>query len=61
VGRKVIGLIRQVQALQLVRETSGAEATLSSWQLGRTILKVAPELVGKVWRIWTTDQAFQDP
>jgi hypothetical protein len=60
VGRNVAELIRQVQAFQLVRETKGAEATPSGWQPGRTTLKVGPDLVGKVWKVWTTDQAFQD-
>jgi peroxiredoxin (alkyl hydroperoxide reductase subunit C) len=58
VGRNVSELLRQVQAFQLVRETKGAEATPSGWQPGRTTLKVGPDLVGKVWKVWTTDQAF---
>ena len=58
VGRNVAELIRQVQAFQIVRETKGAEATPSGWQPGRTTLKVGPDLVGKVWKVWTTDQAF---
>ena len=58
VGRNVGELIRQVQAFQLVRETKGAEATPSGWQPGKPTLKVGPNLVGKVWTVWTTDQAF---
>jgi hypothetical protein len=58
VGRNVAELIRQVQAFQLVRETKGAEATPSGWQPGRPTLKVGPDLVGKVWKVWTTDLAF---
>jgi peroxiredoxin (alkyl hydroperoxide reductase subunit C) len=58
VGRNVAELFRQVQAFQLVRETKGAEATPSGWQPGRPTLKVGPDLVGKVWKVWTTDQAF---
>ena len=58
VGRNVAELLRQVKAFQLVRETKGAEATPSGWQPGRTTLKVGPDLVGKVWKVWTTDQAF---
>lgn len=58
VGRNVQELIRQVQAFQLVRETQGAEATPSGWQPGKPTLKVGPALVGKVWEVWTTDQAF---
>jgi len=58
VGRNVNELIRQVQAFQLVRETKGAEATPSGWQPGKPTLKVGPNLVGKVWEVWSTDNAF---
>ena len=58
VGRNVQELLRQVQAFQLVRETQGAEATPSGWQPGKPTLKVGPDLVGKVWEVWTTDLAF---
>ena len=58
VGRNVAELFRQVQAFQLVRESKGAEATPSGWQPGKPTLKVGPNLVGKVWTVWTTDLAF---
>ena len=58
VGRNVDELIRQVKAFQLVRETKGAEVTPSGWQPGKPTLKVGPDLVGKVWEVWTTDLAF---
>lgn len=58
VGRNVSELFRQVQAFQLVRETKGAEATPSGWQPGKPTLKVGPDLVGKVWKVWNTDMAF---
>jgi len=58
VGRSVNELFRQVQAYQLVRATKGAEATPSGWQPGKPTLKVGPDLVGKVWEVWTTDLAF---
>lgn len=58
VGRNVAELIRQVQAFQLVRKTKGAEATPSGWQPGRPTLKPGPDLVGKVWEVWTPDLAF---
>ncbi len=58
VGRNVNELFRQVQAFQLVRETKGAEATPSGWQPGKPTLKVGPDLVGKVWKVWNTDLAF---
>ena len=58
VGRNVNELFRQVQAFQLVRETKGAEATPSGWQPGKPTLKVGPDLVGNVWKVWKTDLAF---
>jgi peroxiredoxin (alkyl hydroperoxide reductase subunit C) len=58
VGRNVAELIRQVQAFQIVRDSKGAEATPSGWRPGRPTLKVGPDLVGKVWEVWTTDLAF---
>lgn len=58
VGRNVSELIRQIQALQLVRETKGAEAAPAGWQPGKPTLKPGPELVGRVWDVWKVDQAF---
>jgi alkyl hydroperoxide reductase subunit AhpC len=58
VGRNVNELFRQVQAFQLVRATKGAEATPSGWQPGKPTLKVGPDLVGKVWKVWNTDLSF---
>jgi len=58
VGRNVAELIRQVQAFQHVRKTKGAEATPSGWQPGKPTLKPGPDLVGKVWEVWTPDLAF---
>jgi alkyl hydroperoxide reductase subunit AhpC len=58
VGRNVSELIRQIQAFQLVRKTKGAEATPSGWQPGKPTLKPGPDLVGKVWEVWTPDLAF---
>ncbi len=56
VGRNVTELFRQVQAFQHVRKTG--EATPSGWQPGKPTLKPAPDLVGKVWKIWKPDMAF---
>ena len=56
VGRNVSELIRQVQAFQHVRKTG--EATPSGWRPGRKTLKPGPELVGKVWKVWKTEEAF---
>lgn len=60
VGRNVNESIRQVQAFQLVRETNGAEATPSGWKPGKKTLKPGVDLVGNVWKEWTTDMAFDD-
>ena len=58
VGRNVSETLRQIQAFQLVRETKGAEATPSGWRPGKKTLKPGIDLVGKVWKEWTTDMAF---
>ncbi len=58
VGRNVSETIRQIQAFQLVRETKGAEATPSGWRPGKVTLKPGPGLVGKVWKEWKTEMAF---
>ena len=58
VGRNVSETLRQVQAFQLVRESKGSEATPSGWRPGKATLKPGPQLVGKVWEAWKTDQAF---
>jgi peroxiredoxin (alkyl hydroperoxide reductase subunit C) len=56
VGRNVSELIRQVKAFQHVVATG--EVTPSGWQPGRPTLTPGPELAGKVWKVWTTDNAF---
>jgi hypothetical protein len=48
----------QVQAFQLVPETKGAEAAPSGWQPGKPTLNVGSDLVGNVWKVWSTDSAF---
>ncbi len=52
VGRRVEESIRQIQAFQWVRKTKGAEACPSGWEPGKPTLKVGPELVGNVWKVW---------
>ena len=52
VGRKVAESIRQVQAFQHVRETKGAEVCPAGWEPGQSTLKVGPDLVGNVWKVW---------
>lgn len=58
VGRNVNETIRQIQAFQLVRETQGGEATPSGWRPGKKTLKPGIDLVGKVWEVWKTEEAF---
>lgn len=58
VGRNVSETLRQLQAFQLVRETKGAEATPSGWRPGKQTLKPGIDLVGNVWKVWKTNQAF---
>jgi peroxiredoxin (alkyl hydroperoxide reductase subunit C) len=58
VGRNVNETLRQLQAFQLVRETKGGEATPSGWRPGKATLKPGIGLVGKVWKEWKVEQAF---
>jgi len=58
VGRNVSETIRQIQAFQHVRQSKGTEATPSGWKPGKMTLKPGPDLVGRVWEVWKTDQAF---
>ena len=58
VGRNVAETIRQIQAFQLVRKAKGKQATPSGWRPGKDTLKPGPDLVGKVWDVWTVDKAF---
>jgi alkyl hydroperoxide reductase subunit AhpC len=55
VGRNVSETLRQIQAFQLIRATDGAEATPSGWKPGKLTLKPGPDLVGRVWEVWTVD------
>jgi len=54
VGRHVAETIRQIQAFQHVRNSSGTEATPSGWKPGKLTLRPGPDLVGKVWEVWKT-------
>jgi alkyl hydroperoxide reductase subunit AhpC len=56
VGRNVSELIRQIKAFQHVLNTG--EVTPSGWQPGKPTLTPGPGLVGKVWTVWKTDNAF---
>jgi alkyl hydroperoxide reductase subunit AhpC len=56
VGRKVAESIRQVQAFQHVRKMKGAEVCPAGWEPGKPVLKVGPDLVGQVWKIWKPNE-----
>ena len=59
VGRNIAENLRQIQAFQHVRKTEGGEATPSGWRPGKTTLKPGPDLVGRVWEVWKTNEAFE--
>ncbi len=52
VGRDTGEILRELQALQHVRATQGAEVTPACWFPGKPTLKPGPDLVGKVWEVW---------
>ena len=56
VGRSVHETLRQIRAYQLVRASGGAEACPAGWQPGDDTLKVGPDLVGQVWKIWKPNE-----
>ena len=60
VGRNVNETLRQIQAFQLVRESKGTQATPSGWKPGKKVLKPGPDLVGNVWKVWKTSEAFDE-
>lgn len=60
VGRNVSETVRQIQAFQRVRESQGTEATPSGWKPGKKTLKPGPDLVGNVWKVWKTEEAFDE-
>ena len=51
VGRSVNELLRQVKAYQYVRATG--EVAPAGWEPGKPTLKPSPDLVGKVWKVWS--------
>ncbi len=59
VGRNVSETLRQIQSFQLVRASKGTEATPSGWKPGKQTLKPGPDLVGNVWKVWKTSEAFE--
>ncbi len=60
VGRNVNETLRQIQAFQLVRESKGTKATPSGWKPGKQVLSPGPDLVGNVWKVWKTSEAFDE-
>lgn len=59
-GRNVNETVRQVKALQLIRDSKGTEATPAGWKPGKSTLKPNPDLVGRVWEVWKVSEAFED-
>jgi alkyl hydroperoxide reductase subunit AhpC len=57
VGRNVSELIRQVHAFQHVMATG--EVTPSGCEPGKKTLTPGPGLVGKVWKEWKPEEAFE--
>jgi peroxiredoxin (alkyl hydroperoxide reductase subunit C) len=53
VGRRIDESIRQIQAFQLVRKSEGSEATPAGWMPGDPTLRPGPDLVGRVWEVWS--------
>jgi peroxiredoxin (alkyl hydroperoxide reductase subunit C) len=53
VGRRLAETFRQIKALQLVHESGGTQATPAGWMPGQPTLTPGPELVGKVWEVWS--------
>jgi peroxiredoxin (alkyl hydroperoxide reductase subunit C) len=58
VGRNVNEALRQIKAFQHVRATNGGEVTPSGWEPGKKTLKPDPDLVGRVWEIWSPKDAY---
>jgi alkyl hydroperoxide reductase subunit AhpC len=56
VGRNISELFRQVLAFQHVQKTG--EVMPSGWQPGKPTLTPGPQLVGKVWKVWKPELAF---
>lgn len=52
IGRNFDEMIRMIKASQHVRATQGTEACPANWKPGKSTLKPAPELAGKVYEIW---------
>lgn len=60
VGRNINETIRQIRAFQQVREAGGAQAMPAGWKPGKNTLTPGPDLVGNVWKVWKTSEAFED-
>ena len=56
VGRDFKELLRQIQALQLTRETG--ELTPAGWQPGKKTIKPDDKHIGNIWQIWKPEDAY---
>ncbi len=53
VGRQLNETLRQIKAYQHVRATKAEEVCPAGWEPGKKTLKPGPDLVGKIWEIWS--------
>jgi peroxiredoxin (alkyl hydroperoxide reductase subunit C) len=52
IGRNVTEGLRQIKAMQMVRNSKGKEVAPAIWEPGKKSIKPRPELVGNVWQEW---------
>lgn len=52
IGRNVFEGLRQIKAIQMVRNSKGKEVAPAVWEPGKKTIKPRPELVGNVWQEW---------
>ncbi len=57
VGRNIDEILRQLKALQVVRESNGAQATPCGWTEEKKTLFPSPKMVGKVFEEWKVEDA----
>ena len=53
VGRQLNETLRQIKAYQHVRATNATEVCPAGWEPGKKTLKPGPDLVGKIWEVWS--------
>ncbi len=53
IGRNVFEGLRQIKAMQMVRNSKGKEVAPAVWEPGKKTIQPRPELVGNVWQEWS--------